>query len=81
MNFAEALKKMDKIESPNSYMRLLEDFGDGEFTEYTCYRNPHWFADLLFFEKDVELRRIPARLFLNDNWEVVDWEVVREKGE
>lgn len=76
MNFVEALKKMDKIELPHAYMRLLEDFGDGDSIEYTCRRNPRWFADLLFFEQDRELSRLPARLFLNDNWEVVE-----EKGE
>ena len=79
MNFYEALNKMNDSRIP-CYMYLKDSFetvnDEGKdaigVDEYIVMFNPLWMAEVKFLQNNKEVSRIPTRILLSNDWEVVE---------
>ena len=79
MNFYQALKEMDDSSRP-CYMCLKDSFetvndegkDDIGEDEYIVMFNPCWLAEVKFLQNNKEVSRIPTRILLSEEWEIVE---------
>lgn len=79
MNLYEALNKMNDSRIP-CYMYLKDSFetvndegkDDIGVDEYIVMFNPLWMAEIKFLQNNKEVSRIPTRILLSNDWEVVE---------
>jgi len=79
MNFYEALNKMNDSRTP-CYMCLIDSFetindegkDDIGIDVYIVMFNPCWMAEVKFLQNNKEVSRIPTRILLSNDWEVME---------